>query len=75
MRNLLVLALTPFLAACPALDVMEGKPRPYKAAQEARAAVLVAEPVVAAVSAPEPVEPEPAPEPECVPVWRVVTCP
>ena len=52
MRNVLSLALTPLLAGCPALDVMEGKPSPYKAAQEARVAVLVAEPVVAAVVAP-----------------------
>ena len=80
MRNLLILAVAPLLAGCPALDVMEGKPSPYKAAQEAHAAVLVAEPEP---PAPEPVEPEPvadpivpepAPEPECVPVFRVTTC-
>ena len=76
MRNLLILAVAPLLAGCPALDVMEGKESTYKAAHEARAAVLVAEPVIAAVVAPEPEPPvKPTPAPECVPVWRVVTCP
>lgn len=83
MRNLLLLALTPLLAACPALDTLEGKTSPYKTAHEARAAVLVAEPVVVAVvviepepepPAPEIVGPDPTPEPECVPVFRVTTC-
>lgn len=35
------------LAGCPALDVMEGKESPYKAAHEARTALLIPEAEVA----------------------------
>ena len=72
----LIILLALPLAGCPALDIIEGKPSPYKAAHEQRMALVT--PVVASVAEPviEPVafvEPEPAPEP-CQEVFRVTRC-
>jgi len=53
--------LAPLLAGCPALDVLEGKESPHKAAQEQRVALTIAPAALV-----EPVV-EPAPEPEAPP--------
>lgn len=67
------LLLVPALAGCPALDVIEGKPSPYKAAHEQRMALVT--PVVASVAEPviEPVA-FVEPEPTCEIIWRVQNC-
>lgn len=79
-KALLAIALAPLLAGCPQLDVLEEKESPHKAAHEQRAALMM-EPVnLADGIAPEPavvaaaVEPPAPPEPECVPVFRVIYC-
>lgn len=62
------------LAGCPALDIIENKPSPYKAAHEQRMALVT--PVVASVAEPviEPVA-FVEPEPECTDsVFRVSRC-
>lgn len=72
---LLALALAPFLAGCPALDILEGKESPYKTAHEQQVAAVTAvepEPKAVVVEVPQPITPV---EPECVPVFRVVVCP
>lgn len=80
MRRLAVLLLVPALAGCPALDVIEGKPSPYKehiermalvTVPEAPAEVEVVEPVVP--EAPDPMTVEPPPE--CTSdIYRVSRC-
>lgn len=79
------LLLLPLLAGCD-LNVLTGEPSEYQryqqriSALETRVAELSA-PVVASAAPvkvaevkPDPV-PQPIPEPECVPIFRVKTCP
>lgn len=73
MTRILTLAAIQFiavtLAGCPALEAIEGKPSPAKAAQERRAALtLTVEPAVQQVAFVQPVQPE------CVTEWRIRRC-
>lgn len=80
MRNLAMLLLVPALAGCPALDVIEGKPSPYK--EHVERVALVTVPEAPAEVEPEPVLVEPTPEPmpviappECTSdIYRVSRC-
>lgn len=83
MKPYAILLFIPFLAGCPALDAMEGKPSPAKAEVERRAALTLPEPVnladaVAPVAVIQPVlfvqsvqEVETQP---CNPVFRISYC-
>lgn len=55
------------LAGCPALDVMEGKESPYKAAHEARTSLLIPEVEVATML--DVVAPK-----QCVVTFRINRC-
>lgn len=69
MKPALVILLALPLAGCPALDIIESNPSPYKAAHEQRTALVT--PVVASVEQVAFVEPEP----ECSEnVFRVYRC-
>lgn len=73
MKPYAILLFVPFLSACPALDAIEGKPSPTKAAQEHRAALTMpepmeVEPVLTRVAFVQPVQPE------CVTEWRIRRC-
>lgn len=73
MKPYAILLFIPFLAACPALDAIEGKPSPTEAAQEHRAALTMperieVEPVLTRVAFVQPVQPE------CFEEWRIRRC-
>lgn len=78
MKPLFLILLALPLCGCPAIDVLEGKESPSKAAHERRMA-LVSTPVVASaapvkVAEVKPEPPEPPPLPPCTVTFRVNRC-
>lgn len=73
-----ILSFSSVLSGCDGLTILEGKPSPFKAEVERRAAITLPSPSepspVDPVIVPEQVVDVPEPVPSCIIQWRVSDC-